>query len=180
VLEFIDKFSHIPRGLRQNATEFYLSTYGKLYSLYVLNRKFCRKVSREYRIRSGHEHEFDDPHRYPGASALVFHSFSTERATLATGDYSCICDGWGLSRLAAIRFRALAVGASRRELGAGMRVPRLTSRQVLGSGLAWTFKYSIALVFAGHRSGAAIVIQSLLSHAARYAQPERKYHERTV
>jgi ERCC4-type nuclease len=140
---------------------------------------------------------------------LAFQGFSTERATLASGDYSCICDGADLrgvvaierksvsdllgcvglqrprferelSRLAAIRFRALVIEASLRELAAGTRFSRLTSRQVLGSVLAWTFKYSVAPIFAGDRSGAAVAIQTLLSHAARYALPERKNHEHTA
>jgi hypothetical protein len=79
-----------------------------------------------------------------------------------------------LSRLAQIRFRALVIEASFRELAAGTRFSQLTSRQVLGSVLAWTFKYSVAPIFAGDRHGAAIVTKTLLSHAARYAQPERK------
>lgn len=130
---------------------------------------------------------------------LEFHGLSTARAALTTGDYSCICDGVDLrgvvaierksisdllgcvgqqrprferelSRLAQINFRALVIEASLRELAAGTRFSQLTSRQVLGSVLAWTFKYSVAPIFAGDRHGAAIVIQTLLSHAARYAQ----------
>jgi hypothetical protein len=82
-----------------------------------------------------------------------------------------------LSRLAAIRFRALGIEASLRELAAGTRFSQLTSRQVFGRVLVWTFKYSVAPIFAGDRRGAAIVTQTLLSHAARYAQPERTTHE---
>ena len=38
----------------------------------------------------------------------------------------------------------------------------------MGSVLAWTFKYSVAPIFAGNRVLAAITVVSLLRHAARY------------
>lgn len=107
-------------------------------------------------------------------ASLAFHGFSTERAIIGTGEYSCIyyrvdlhgvvaierksvsdllgCVGLQrprfeleLSRLTAIRFRALVIEAtSQRELAAGPRFSQVTSRQVLGSVSAWTLKYIVA------------------------------------
>ena len=74
-----------------------------------------------------------------------------------------------LSRMAQIRFRALVIEASLSEVAAGTRYSQLNVRQVLGSVLAWTFKYGVAPVFADDRDYAATVTASLLSHAARYA-----------
>ena len=45
---------------------------------------------------------------------------------------------------------------------------QLTPNQVVGSVLAWTFKYNIAPIFAGNRTNAAVVVTTLLRHAARY------------
>lgn len=136
---------------------------------------------------------------------LEFSGFATERACLATGDYSCIAITAGgpadlreavaierksvsdllgcigqqrqrfereLARLAQFRFRALVIEASLSDVAAGTRYSRLTQRQVIGSVLAWTFKYGVAPIFAGDRHAAAMVVATLLSHAARYAQPE--------
>ena len=130
---------------------------------------------------------------------LTFRGFATQRATLGTGDYSCIADGIDLSdvvaierksvsdllgcvghsrqrferelaRLAAFRFRALVIEGSLSQVAAGTRYSQLTERQVLGSVLAWTFKYGVAPIFAGDRHSAAMVTATLLAHAARYAQ----------
>ncbi len=128
---------------------------------------------------------------------LTFPGFPTERATLCTADYSCICDGVDLRdvvaierksvsdllgcvgsqrqrferelcRLAQLRFRALVIEATLNEVVAGTVGRRLTSRQVVGSILAWTFKYGVAPIFAGDRTNAAVVVATLLHHAARY------------
>jgi DNA excision repair protein ERCC-4 len=136
---------------------------------------------------------------------LVFSGLTTARATLTTGDYSCVVDGEDLrdgvaierkslsdllgcigqsrarferelSRLAQIRFRALVIEASLSEVAAGTRYSQLTARQVIGSVMAWVFKYGIAPIFAGDPDSAATVTATLLSHAARYSQIERRDH----
>ena len=100
---------------------------------------------------------------------LAFPGFAAERATLTTGDYSCICEGVDLRgvvaierksvsdllgcvgaqrerferelvRLAQIRFRALVIEGTLIEVVDATAGRRLTSRQVLGSVLAWLFK----------------------------------------
>jgi ERCC4-type nuclease len=130
-------------------------------------------------------------------SPLTFPGFVTERATLQTADYSCIADGVDLrgvvglerkstsdllgcigqsrdrferelERLAQLRFRALVIEASLAQVVAATAGRRLTPRQVLGSVLAWTFKYNCPPIFAGDRENAAVVVATLLHHAARY------------
>jgi DNA excision repair protein ERCC-4 len=129
---------------------------------------------------------------------LLFRGFATERATLATGDYSCVCDGVDLraivsverksvsdllgcvgsqrerferelERLSRIRYRALVIEGSLIEVVDATVGRRLTPNQVLGSVLAWTFKYNCTPIFAGDRDSAAVVVATLLRHAARYA-----------
>jgi len=73
-----------------------------------------------------------------------------------------------LCRLAQLRFRALVIEATLNEVVAGTAGRRLTSRQVVGSVLAWTFKYGVEPIFAGDRTNAAVVVATLLHHAARY------------
>lgn len=133
---------------------------------------------------------------------LVFRGFATERATLATGDYSVSADGVDLrevvaierksvgdllgciggqrdrferelARLAQLRYRALVIEGSMIDVVDATAGRRLTSRQVLGSTLAWLFKYNVAPIFADNRTAAAVVVSTLLHHAARYALAER-------
>jgi DNA excision repair protein ERCC-4 len=128
---------------------------------------------------------------------LTFPGFASTRATLMTGDYSVVADGVDLrdcaaierksvsdllgcvgsqrqrferelERLARLRFRALVIEATLRDVVAGTAGRRLTPSQVVGSVLAWTFKYGVAPIFAGDRDSAAMVITNLLHHAARY------------
>ena len=128
---------------------------------------------------------------------LAFPGFTSERATLATGDYSCISDGVDLrgvvaierksvsdllgcvgqqrdrferelARLSEIRFRALVIEGTLIEVVDATAGRRLTPRQVLGSVLAWLFKYNVAPIFADNRTAAAVVVTTLLHHAARY------------
>ncbi len=125
--------------------------------------------------------------------------FATQRATLAAGDYSCVCDGVDLrtvvsierkslgdllacvsnqrdrferelARLAQVRFRALVIEASMASVAAGTCYSQLTPRQVLGSVLAWTWKHSVPPIFASDRQFAAMAVATLLRHAARYSQ----------
>ena len=133
---------------------------------------------------------------------LAFLGCATQRATLTTGDYSCICDGVDLrgivaierksvsdllgcigqqrerferelERLSEIRFRALVIEGTLAEVVDATAGRRLTPRQVLGSVLAWLFKYNVAPIFADNRTAAAVVVATLLHHAARYALAER-------
>src|SRR5271170_645237 len=108
---------------------------------------------------------------------LPFRGFTTERAGLKTADYSCIasgadlrdivaierksvgdllgCIGGGrdrfereLERLAQIKFRALVIEGTLTEVVEATADRRLTPSQVVGSVLAWTFKYGVAPIFA--------------------------------
>jgi DNA excision repair protein ERCC-4 len=130
-------------------------------------------------------------------SPLAFPGFTTERASLKTGDYSCRCEGADLrdvvaierksvsdllgciggerdrferelERLAQLRFRALVVEASLAEVIAATAGRKLTPRMVTGSVMAWTWKFGLAPIFAGDRANAAVVVATLLHHAARY------------
>lgn len=128
---------------------------------------------------------------------LLFRGEVTQRATLATGDYSCTCAGVDLrgvvaverksvsdllacvggqrerferelERLSKIKFRALVIEGTLIEVVDATAGRRLTPSQVLGSVLAWVFKFSIAPIFADNRTAAAVVVATLLRHAARY------------
>ncbi len=133
---------------------------------------------------------------------LAFPGIATERAGLKTGDYSCIADGVDLrnvvaierksvgdllacvgqqrdrferelERLAQLRYRALVIEATMADVVAATAARRLTPSQVLGSLLAWTWKHGCPPIFAGDRANAAVVVATLLRHAARYALAER-------
>ena len=129
---------------------------------------------------------------------LEFPGFETLTATLQTGDYSVICDGQDLRdvvaierkslsdmlgcigasrerferelvRLQAIRFHALVIECPMIRLVESNRFSTLTPRQVMGSLLAWVFKYQMPIIFADNRDYAAATVRTLLFHAARYA-----------
>jgi ERCC4-type nuclease len=122
----------------------------------------------------------------------------TESATLESGDYSArlgdfdlrdlaaierksISDLLGciggdrdrfereLARLAALPFRALVIEGSMPDLLEATKQTEMHPRQVIGSVLAWTFKYGVAPIFCSNRPHAAAAVRSLLRHAARYA-----------
>ncbi|MGA8641328.1 ERCC4 domain-containing protein [Candidatus Binatus sp.] len=126
---------------------------------------------------------------------------TTERATLKTGDYSVLADGVDmrdvvgierksvsdllgciggqrdrfereLARLAQFHYRALVIEGTLADLVAATAGRQLTASQVMGSVLAWTFKYSVAPIFAGNRALAATTVATLLRHA-RYELASR-------
>ena len=134
---------------------------------------------------------------------LAFGDIATKRATLATGDYSCVCDGVDLrdvvaierksvsdllgcigsqrerferelERLAQLRYRALLIEGTLAEVAAGLPCSRLSENQILGSLLAWCWKYGAPPIFAGNRTYAARVVATLLRHAARYQRAARE------
>jgi DNA excision repair protein ERCC-4 len=131
----------------------------------------------------------------------AFPGFATERVTLSTGDYSVVRDGQDLRdavaierksvsdllgciggrrerferelcRLGQIPFRALIIEDSMSELVEASRRTQMTPKQVLGSVLAWQFKYHILVTFCSGRHYAAATVRTLLLHGARYAADE--------
>jgi hypothetical protein len=129
---------------------------------------------------------------------LSFGDIPVRRDALQTGDYSCICDDKDLrdvvaierksisdllgciggqrerferelTRLAQIPFRALVIEASIPDLLEATRDSKLHQRAVMGSVLAWTFKYGVAPIWCSGRPYAAAAVRTLLAHAARYA-----------
>ena len=133
---------------------------------------------------------------------LEFPGFLTSSATLATGDYSCVCDSVDLrgvvaierksvsdllgcigqqrerferelSRLSEIRFRAIVIEGTLADVITATAGRQLTPNQVTGSVLAWVFKYGVPVIFAGNRALASMAVVTLLRHAARYHLAER-------
>ncbi|MGC2303509.1 ERCC4 domain-containing protein [Candidatus Binatus sp.] len=133
---------------------------------------------------------------------LSFRGISTLRAGLKTGDYSCTANGIDLrdvvaierksigdllgciggqrdrferelERLAKLRYRALVIEGSIVDLVDATAGRRLTPRQVLGSVLAWIWKFNCPPIFSDNRTAAAVVVATLLRHAARYALADR-------
>ena len=132
---------------------------------------------------------------------LAFPGFETERTTLASGDYSVICDGKDMRdvvaierksisdllncvgqdrtrferemyRLAEIPYRALVIEDSMLELAIASRDTQMTVKQVFSSTLAWVFKYQLPVLFCSGRHYAAATVRTLLLHGARYAQED--------
>jgi len=137
---------------------------------------------------------------------LRFPHCEVEVATLPTGDYSAKVGGRSLhdvvaierksvsdllgcigsqrerferelERLAQLRYRALLIEGTLAEVAAGLPCSRLSENQILGSLLAWCWKYGAPPIFAGNRTYAARVVATLLRHAARYQRAAREVLE---
>jgi hypothetical protein len=129
---------------------------------------------------------------------LSFGDIPVRREALETGDYSCICDDKDLrdvvvierksvsdllgciggqrerferelTRLAQIPFRAIVIEGSIPDLLEATHESKLHPRAVIGSVLAWAFKYGVAPVFCSGRPYAAAAVRTMLMHGARYA-----------
>jgi DNA excision repair protein ERCC-4 len=129
---------------------------------------------------------------------FAFGQIPTQRVTLSTGDYSVIANGKDLRdvvaierksasdllncvggqrerferelcRLAELPYRALVIEAPMNELTEDARHSNLEPKQIMGSVLAWTFKYGVAPIFCSGRPFAAAAVRMLLYHGARYA-----------
>jgi ERCC4-type nuclease len=119
----------------------------------------------------------------------------TEVCTLPVGDYSIVWDGRDLRDVVVIERKSASdllscIGRSRerfeRELARMAKIPyralviegslsgllefplsRIHPNAVLGSLVAWTWRYGVPPIFAGDRCLAAAVVRSLLVHGAR-------------
>jgi DNA excision repair protein ERCC-4 len=130
---------------------------------------------------------------------LSFGGTPTQRTMLTTGDYSCISDGKDLRevvsierksvadllsciggererferelvRLGTFAFRALVIEGEMRDLIDASKSSNLHPQAVIGSVLAWTFKFGVPPIFCPDSSFAAATVRRLLVHAARYAE----------
>ena len=133
---------------------------------------------------------------------LRFKNVKSERASLATADYSCrirdndlrdvvcierksISDlvgslGTGrerfereLARCAKIRWRFLIIEGEMREIAAGTRFSSLTPKQIVSPLLAWQAKYGLHILTAPDRAWAARMVELTLFHCARYYLAEK-------
>jgi ERCC4-type nuclease len=128
----------------------------------------------------------------------AFGELKVEIVALRVGDYSCVADGTDLrdvvaierksisdllgciggqrerferelTRLAQIPFRAIVIEGTIPDLLEATHESKLHPRAVMGSVLAWTFKYGTPPIFCSARTYAAAAVRTLLMHGARYA-----------
>jgi DNA excision repair protein ERCC-4 len=124
---------------------------------------------------------------------LVFRGFSTERATLRTGDYSiegCAdtvaierksladlfsCIGQQrdrfereLERLAAFRYGALVVEATMADVLRGCPSSRIHPASAFGSLMSWSVQGRLPIFFCGNRELAAQTVAKLLEKCAKH------------
>lgn len=129
---------------------------------------------------------------------LRFRNLRSERATLATADYSVRGSGFDLrdtvlierksvadlvgslgtgrarferelERLTRVKWRFLVVEGEMREIAAGSKFSGLTSKQIVSPLLAWQMKYDLHVIVAPDRAWAARMVELILWHASRYA-----------
>lgn len=122
---------------------------------------------------------------------LLFPDDEVRVVTLATGDYSIMCNGvdfrdrvacerkslsdlFGtvgsgrarfekeIQRLAALERAAIVIEATMQDVIAGAPFSQMNPRSVMGSLLSWYARYGIAPIFAGSRELAAATVRKIL------------------